>query len=153
VVHWDLPPNAADLEQREGRIQRFAGLAVRREIATRLRGARLAGPPASSATGTGGCWHEVHRLATQQFSDESGLAPWWVFEGADIERIVFDMPTSEQRGRLEQLHVQRGLYRMVLGQPHQEDLMAVLRQRQLEGQDLPADIAPMLSPYFRDVGP
>ena len=27
VVHWDLPANALDLEQREGRIEYFAGLA------------------------------------------------------------------------------------------------------------------------------
>jgi hypothetical protein len=33
LIHWDLPGNPVDLEQREGRIQRFAGLAVRRRMA------------------------------------------------------------------------------------------------------------------------
>ena len=30
LVHWDLCRNPVDLEQREGRIQRFGGLAIRR---------------------------------------------------------------------------------------------------------------------------
>ena len=33
IAHWDLPSNPVAMEQREGRIQRFAGLVVRREIA------------------------------------------------------------------------------------------------------------------------
>jgi ERCC4-related helicase len=33
VVHWNLPSNPVDLEQREGRVHRFKGHAVRRNIA------------------------------------------------------------------------------------------------------------------------
>src|SRR3546814_8905107 len=36
VLHWDLSSNPLDLEQREGRVQRFAGLAVRRRLAKNL---------------------------------------------------------------------------------------------------------------------
>src|SRR6202042_2636391 len=33
ILHWDLCASPLELEQREGRIQRFAGLAVRRRLA------------------------------------------------------------------------------------------------------------------------
>src|SRR5690606_1012387 len=33
VVHWDLPANPVDLEQREGRIHRYKGHAIRKNVA------------------------------------------------------------------------------------------------------------------------
>ena len=36
VVHWNLPANPVDLEQREGRVHRYKGHAVRRNIASSL---------------------------------------------------------------------------------------------------------------------
>ena len=36
VVHWNLPSNPVDLEQREGRIHRYKGHAVRKNIAERF---------------------------------------------------------------------------------------------------------------------
>ena len=35
IVHWNLPSNPVDLEQREGRVHRYKGHAVRKNIATR----------------------------------------------------------------------------------------------------------------------
>jgi hypothetical protein len=41
LVHWDLCRNPVDLEQREGRIQRFGGLSIRRAVdANRIHGER-----------------------------------------------------------------------------------------------------------------
>src|SRR5262249_52997775 len=34
VVHWNLPRNPVDFEQREGRVHRYKGLAVRRNLVT-----------------------------------------------------------------------------------------------------------------------
>ena len=34
LVHWNLPGNPVDLEQREGRVHRYKGHAVRRNVAT-----------------------------------------------------------------------------------------------------------------------
>jgi hypothetical protein len=40
VVHWNLPSNPVDFEQREGRVNRFGGHAVRKNVASaRGRGA------------------------------------------------------------------------------------------------------------------
>lgn len=147
VLHWDLAPNAADLEQREGRIQRFAGLAIRREVAKCAGKAALDATPSRCSP-----WANLELAAERDWSDDSGLAPWWVFADAQIERFVPDIPTSEQRARLEQLHAQRGLYRMVLGQPHQEDLMAVLRRQLVEGRAVPDHLVPVLSPFFAREG-
>ena len=35
IVHWNLPSNPIDLEQREGRINRFECLAIRQNVAKR----------------------------------------------------------------------------------------------------------------------
>ncbi len=145
LAHWDLPHNPVDLEQREGRIQRFAGHSVRREIARRLSETIWKDLEQGESP-----WDCVARLADSCFADKSGLAPWWVFRGAEIDRIVFDVPTSEQHYWLESMKEQRMLYRLALGQPNQEDLLmgiahhanldrATLRQFTLE-----------LSPWFRD---
>jgi hypothetical protein len=43
VVHWNTPANPMDFEQREGRVHRFGGHAIRRNVAARHRGAALRG--------------------------------------------------------------------------------------------------------------
>ncbi|MEA3503140.1 MAG: helicase-related protein, partial [Actinomycetota bacterium] len=41
VVHWNLPANPVDLEQREGRIHRYKGHAVRKNVALAYRDAAM----------------------------------------------------------------------------------------------------------------
>ena len=36
IMHWNLPSNTIDLEQREGRINRYKCLAIRQDIASRF---------------------------------------------------------------------------------------------------------------------
>jgi hypothetical protein len=124
VIHWDLCSNPVDLEQREGRIQRYGGLATRQAIAAQLGGEALgkAHPGVSP-------WHCLGQLAERELGDDSGLKPWWVCDGAEIERCVFDVPLSEQAQRLQWVQEQRLLYRLVLGQPNQEDLVEVLSRQ------------------------
>ena len=43
VVHWNLPTNPVDLEQREGRVHRYKGHAIRKNVARR-RGRRRRQP-------------------------------------------------------------------------------------------------------------
>lgn len=42
VVHWNLPSNPVDMEQREGRVHRYKGYAVRKNLATACRSRALA---------------------------------------------------------------------------------------------------------------
>ena len=48
IVHWNLPGNPVDLEQREGRVHRYKGHAVRKNAATiygaTARGQRISRP-------------------------------------------------------------------------------------------------------------
>lgn len=127
VVHWNLPSNPIDLEQREGRVHRFKGHAVRKNVAAKhgdeeLRDTRDLDP-----------WAGLFERALKGSDDDrGGLVPYWVFEaenGAHIERHVPAPPHSRDLLRFEALQRSLALYRMVFGQPRQDDLMAFLLQR------------------------
>ena len=121
VVHWDLTSNPLDLEQREGRIQRYAGLAIRRRLAAVLRDEVLR----DSTMSDGSPWRCVQRHAERSV-DASGLRPWWVLDGAEISRHVFERPFGRDMAGFAQLREQRMIYRLALGQPNQEDFIHVL---------------------------
>jgi hypothetical protein len=123
VVHWDLCSNPLELEQREGRVQRFAGLNVRHAIAREavLQGVSLV--PNRSP------WLQLEQWANEMLSDDSGLCPWWLSSNADTESLVFETPGSEQFFKRERLQQRRLLYRLTLGQPNQADLLELLANR------------------------
>lgn len=124
VVHWDSPGNPVDLEQREGRVDRYAGLSTRRVLAN----TSAPGPTDVDV----GCspWKVLADQADHAHRDDPvGLAPWWIAKGAQVQRLVFDVPFSEARTRFEDLRQQRLLYRLTLGQPNQGDLVRALRGR------------------------
>lgn len=144
LVHWDLCRNPVDLEQREGRIQRYGGLAIRRAVAEKHGKKALKTIPQGESP-----WVRLAALAEESRPrDPSGLSPWWVFKGAQIHRYIFDVPLSEQEQYLAWLQQQRLLYRLVLGQPNQEDLVEYLLQKKDWSQKDIKDVAVNLSPYF-----
>ena len=124
VLHWDLSSNPLDLEQREGRVQRFAGLAVRRRLAKNLMSDVWSDPDKAD----GSPWKRLAKLADSH-SDVSGMQPWWVLEGAEITRHVFERPFGRDIARFAQLREQRMIYRLALGQPNQEDFLEILSRR------------------------
>ncbi|MCO6454766.1 MAG: hypothetical protein J5I93_05650 [Pirellulaceae bacterium] len=144
LVHWDLCRNPVDLEQREGRIQRFGGLSIRRAIA-----AEMAEQALTSRMDDESPWSRIESMANATMSDTSGLAPWWVCKNGTVNRYVFDVPTSEQKHWLHWMKEQRLLYRLALGQPNQEDLVEVLSSK--VGMDPTAirNAVVNLSPWFR----
>jgi Helicase conserved C-terminal domain len=121
VVHWDISSNPLDLEQREGRIQRYASLAIRRRLAATLRNEVLSDPTMAN----GSPWQCALKHAAR-LVDESGMCPWWVLDGAEISRHVFERPFGRDVARFAQLREQRMIYRLALGQPNQEDFIGVL---------------------------
>ncbi len=124
VVHWNLPSNPVDLEQREGRVHRYKGHAVRKNIAEHYGLTALQRPGGWSDP-----WQSLFELAATEAGDDGlGLIPYWVFErgSARIERRVPLMPYSREVGKLEALKNGLALYRLVFGQPRQEDLMSIL---------------------------
>lgn len=130
VVHWNLPGNPVDLEQREGRVHRYKGHAVRKNIA------RSHAEAALHAT-VDDPWYAMFLAACDRRPPGAiDLYPFWVFApegGAKIERYVPTMPLSKESQRYERLLRTVGAYRLVLGQPRQEDL---LRYAGAAGADL-----------------
>lgn len=130
VVHWNLPTNPVDLEQREGRVHRFKGHAVRRNLAKQF------GLPALRS----GSWRPgvdswailFERASADRPKGASDLIPYWIFEtegGVQVERRLLLQPLSREQFRAKRLRKSLILYRMVFGQPRQEDLL-----QHLEGQ-------------------
>lgn len=144
VAHWDLCSSPLDLEQREGRVQRYLGLAGRRQLAASYGGHALSllgtKPQRSSP------WTIIFRCAETGANDDGGLSPWWVTPGAKIKSHVFAMQFSRDHRRYERLRMLRTLYRLALGQPNQEDLLDSLgqasRERQLDLAKLTLELAP-----------
>jgi hypothetical protein len=134
VVHWNLPSNPVDLEQREGRVHRYKGHAVRRNLVSCYRA------PALTAVNP---WETMFSLAPP---DHQGLQPYWIFEGAArIERHALATPFSRDSHRLEELVRLLGIYRLAFGQPRQDELLAALRRLSLteqEVRDLLIDLRP-----------
>ena len=124
VVHWNLPANPVDLEQREGRVHRYKGHAVRRNIAEKLgsdllREGLLEGDP----------WETLfERAAAGRDPDDGEMVPYWVFHQgrATIDRLVPMLPFSRESARLPRLRKSLAVYRLAFGQPRQEELVEFL---------------------------
>jgi hypothetical protein len=134
LTHWNLPANPVDLEQREGRVHRYKGHAVRKNIAARHGLEALTGRwrPGDDP------WEILFEAARQEReAGSSDLIPYWIYEvegGASIERRVLAMPFSRDECRYRRLQRSLALYRMVFGQPRQEDLLEYLMGRYDEVQ-------------------
>lgn len=126
VVHWNLPSNPVDLEQREGRVHRYKGHAVRKNLAERYG---LTALPVNLEDSDP--WQALFQIAARGKSNGySDLIPYWIFEegSARVERRIPLLPYSKDVGKLKRLKQGLALYRMVFGQPRQEDLLFSLSQ-------------------------
>ncbi len=90
LVHWNLPGNPVDLEQREGRIHRYKGHAVRRNVAA----SHADGAFASWRAGDD-IWALMFELADAAAREAraSDLVPHWIAPGEHrVERHVPQLP-------------------------------------------------------------
>jgi hypothetical protein len=145
IVHWNLPSNPVDLEQREGRVHRYKGHAVRKNVAMEL------GRPALRQYWEAGVdpWRVLFEQARARRGND--LRAFWLFEtegGAKIERRVPLLPLSRDAVHLARLKRGLALYRLVFGQPRQEDLLAHLSERLP-----PADIDRVVAEWRIDLSP
>ncbi len=149
LVHWNTPPNPVDFEQREGRIDRYAGHAVRRNIAHRHGGEIL-------GSGEPDPWRAAYEIATDEADTYGEFAPHWVYPGpARIERHVVPYPLSVDFARLSRIKEDLALYRLTFGQPRQEDMLEILRQQGVADEpgrvlELGLNLAPPTSANSRD---
>lgn len=145
VMHWNLPSNPVDLEQREGRVHRYKGHAVRKNVVASV-GER------SLLRDTADPWTAVFSEAenSEAAEGDSEIVPYWVYPGdARIERHVPALPLSREEERLRQLQRSLALYRSVLGQPRQEELLELLATRELPSPLTYDDVRIDLSPPKR----
>jgi hypothetical protein len=126
VVHWNLPRNPVDIEQREGRVHRYKNHAVRQNIALD----HLADAPDSTCS-----WNELFEHQDKQERAEKGrdLVPFWIYVGRSserrkIQRCLLSLPFSREIRRYEALKKDLANYRLAFGQPRQNELMNLLSQ-------------------------
>ncbi len=117
VMHWNLPSNPIDLEQREGRVNRFKCLAIRQNVAQKY----------GSIAFEKDVWQEMFKEAEKEKgSGQSDLVPYWCFgekQEIKIERIVPMYPFSKDACSYDRLIKILSLYRLTLGQARQEELL------------------------------
>jgi len=145
IVHWNLPSNPIDLEQREGRINRFKCLAIRQNVAKRYGNIHFEND----------VWDEMFEEASKVEKTEgsSDLIPYWGLRETDdmvkIERIVPMYPFSRDGLAYERLIKILSMYRLTIGQARQEELLEYL----FKNCDDPARLRELfinLSPFYKE---
>lgn len=144
IVHWNLPSNPIDLEQREGRINRFECLAIRQNVAKRY----------GNIIFKTDVWAEMFSKAkeTEKTDGASDLIPYWGLKETEdmvkIERIVPIYPFSRDGLSYERLIKILSMYRLTLGQARQEELLEYLFKNCDDPKKL-RELFINLSPYYR----
>uniref|UniRef100_UPI00298D84E8 helicase-related protein n=1 Tax=Treponema sp. TaxID=166 RepID=UPI00298D84E8 len=145
IVHWNLPSNPIDLEQREGRINRFECLAIRQNVAARYGNIKFKND----------VWTEMFEQAKKIEKTEgcSDMIPFWgLKEKPDmikIERIVPMYPYSKDGEAYARLIKILSLYRLTLGQARQEELLEYIFQNKQNLNDIEKYFI-NLSPFYRE---
>jgi hypothetical protein len=131
VVHWSLPSNPIDIEQREGRVNRYKSLVVRQRLA-RVHGPEMKFDKAADV------WGRMFEIASSDRDRPNDLVPYWhVPKGkVPIERVVPMMAFSREQSRLKEILKVLALYRLAFGQPRQEDLLKNLLRREYSDDEI-----------------
>jgi hypothetical protein len=143
VVHWNLPSNPVDLEQREGRIHRYKNHAVRKNVAKKYA-------PLIRNEFKGDLWEEMFLCAEKEYGEKfDDIVPYWVLQGDSyIERHIPALPLSREIDKSILLKRSLVAYRMVFGQTRQQDiveyLMSNFKEEDIEAisEQLKIDLTP-----------
>ena len=147
LIHWNLPGNPVDLEQREGRIHRYKGHAVRRNVAAAHAEDALASWRAGDDI-----WRLMFELADRaaRAARESDLVPHWIAPGDHrVQRHVPQLPYTAEIEAFDRLKRQLAAYRVVFGQPRQEELVTLLDRSGVDVtrlRDWAVDLSPPVPP-------
>lgn len=130
LLHWNLPSNPVDMEQREGRVNRFKCLAIRQSLGKEYNDIQN--------------WYEIFSIAAEDYKgDFSDMVPYWCLpenfpedSRQMVERIIFQYPLSSDQGKYERLKKVLSLYRLTMGQPRQEELLEMLASSKLTNEQI-----------------
>ena len=122
IIHWNLPNNPIDFEQREGRINRFRSKVIRQRVADKY---------ITQIAGAEKPWDKLFEFAKEDkelAKFPCDIVPSWHFDsnGVSIERIVPLYQFSQDIQRYTDMLKILGLYRLTFGQPRQEELAEAL---------------------------
>jgi hypothetical protein len=128
LMHWNLPSNPVDLEQREGRINRFDGLFVRRNVAIDYPLASITSTDVSYRNIWARVFGDVLTRPTGKQHLRHGLFPHWVFEPEQDEPVRMRRHLAIFEGSRDLAHYERlkkylFYYRLAFGQARQQDLL------------------------------
>lgn len=144
IMHWNLPGNPIDLEQREGRINRYKCLAIRQDIAHHFAGRSFVSD----------VWQELFAMAASEIRQEgqSELVPYWCLgknQHVKIERIIPMYPVSKDEVNYQRLIKVLSLYRLTMGQARQEELVNYILENGFDDHEYLQQLFINLSPYVR----
>lgn len=144
IMHWNLPSNPIDLEQREGRINRYKCLAIRQNVAIKY----------GDIVFKKDIWNEMFEAAAkgERQEHQSQLVPYWCFgknQEIKIERIVPMYPLSKDEVSYQRLIKVLSLYRLTLGQARQEELLQYIFNQFDETEEL-KQLFIDLSPFSKE---
>ena len=137
IVHWNLPDNPIDLEQREGRINRFKGLVIRQAIAAKYS-AHL-----HCEKHNRDLWEALFSIADRKERANTlkcELVPYWHVDtdAVKIERIIPMYPYSRDQGKLSTILKTLSIYRLAFGQPRQVELIEYLLKKEFSPAEIEA---------------
>lgn len=125
IVHWNLPSNPIDFEQREGRIHRFKGHVIRLNVADKYKN--------ELSDNDSNIWDNLFKKASESEKLASDfpcdLIPCWHLETEDhlkINRIVPLYPFSKDIEKYQNMLRVLAYYRFTFGQPRQDELIEIL---------------------------
>lgn len=154
IIHWNLPLNAIDIEQREGRINRFKCLAVRQSIVRD----DVFNNKYELSKDIKELWKSIYERAIKykekNYKKTSDIYPFWCLgseQRVKIERILLEYPASNDITNYNKLVEVLANYRMTLGQPNQEELIKFLAAKNLSEEDK-KKICINLSPFSHSDG-
>lgn len=144
IMHWNLPSNPTDLEQREGRINRYKCLAIRQDIAQRF----------SDRIIDSDVWQEMFAMAASEVrqTGQPELVPYWCLgknQQVKIERIFPMYPVSKDEVNYQRLIKVLSLYRLTMGQARQEELVNYILESGFDDKEYLRSLFINLSPYMR----
>lgn len=149
IMHWNLPHNPTELEQREGRINRYLCLAVRNSMVRHFRTLRPEAVPTD--------WEELLNQASAEAekcnNPYSEITPFWCFskdQPVKIERIVPLYPFSRDEAEYERLLKLLSLYRLTMGQARQEELLNAILERNADADPRIKELFISLCPFRKE---
>lgn len=135
IIHWNLPNNPIDFEQREGRIHRFKGHVIRLNVAQKFKSHLMHDNKQL-------LWDQLFQIAENIERPKADfpcdLIPCWHIEtdkSNSIERIVPLYPFSKDIEKYQNMLKVLAYYRLTFGQPRQDELIEAMSEAGLNEND------------------